>query len=200
MGDVEILRKDYWSKSQAFLLPLTGISRTQKYPLETFLFWDDYSIEDFQLVVKFTYDNYDNFLDYCKKVIFPVWDRNGYVIESHDFGKETVFVLDISVWALDIQMFLAGKYSKMSREAKDLIQDYHIFYDKGKPQIEIEVAATLDPTRKHAILGNMNSIEYASEHYGLPLDILQSLGEIGSIYDKEKESLTYLSAKLTENE
>jgi hypothetical protein len=198
MGNIEIFRREYWSKSQAFLLPLTGISRTQKYPVETYLFWDDYSIEDYNLMVKFTYDNYDEFIEYCRKVVFPVWDKRGYVVESYDFGKETVFILDVSEWAWDVQQFLLGKYSKLSKEAKDIIQEYHIFYTKGQPQIEIEVAATLDPTRKYEILDGMNSIEYVSEYYGLPLPELQKLGEIGSIYDKEKESLTYVSAKVAE--
>ena len=198
MGNVEIFRSQYWSKSEAFLLPLTGVSRVLKYPYETFLFWDDYSIENYNLMVKFTYDDYDSFVDYCRKVIFPIWDRGGYLMESYDFGKESVFILDISEWALDVQMFLAGKYSKMSKDAKDMIEEYHIFYSKGKPQIEIEISATLDPTRKHDILDGMNSIEYVSEYYGLPLPELQRLGEIGSIYDKEKERLTYLSVKVAD--
>ena len=180
------------------MLPLSGISKTQKYPIETYLFWDDYSIEDYNLMVKFTYDDYDEFIKYCKQVIFPIWDKNGYVIESHDFGKETVFILDISEWALDVQMFLAGKYSRFSKEAKEVIQEYHIFYTKGKPQIEIEIAAILEPTRKHAILGDLNSIEYVSEYYGLPLPELQKLGEIGGIYNKEKETLSYISVNMAE--
>lgn len=200
MGEIEILRSSYWSKSEAFLLPLTGVSRVLKYPFETFLFWDDYSIENFNLIVKFSYDNYDQFVEYCKKSIFPYWDKGGYLVESYDFGKETVFVLDISEWAMDVQMFLAGKYSKMSKEAKDIIQDYHIFFSKGKPQIEIEISATLDPTRRHDILDGMNSIEYVSEYYGLPLPELQKLGEIGGIYNKEKETLAYISAKTTEKQ
>jgi hypothetical protein len=200
MGNIEIFKPEYWSKSLAFLLPLTGLSRTHKYPIETFLFWDDYSIENYNLMVKFTYDNYDDFVDYCRKIVFPIWDKRGYVVESYDFGKETVFVLDISEWALDVQMFLAGKYSKFSREAKETIQEYHIFYTKGTPQIEIEIAATLEPTKTHDILEGMNSIEYVSEYYGLPLPELQKLGEIGSIYDKEKETLSYLSVNVAVKE
>lgn len=197
MGNVEILRKEYWSKSQAFLLPLTGISKTQKYPVETYLYWDDYSIDNYNLMVKFTYDDYDEFIKYCRKSIFPIWDKHGYLVESYDFGKETVFILDISQWDWDINQFLLGKYSKFSSEAKDIIEEYHIFYLKGKPQIEIEIAAILDPTKKYDILDGLNSIEYASEHYELPLPELQKIGEIGGIYNKEKETLSYLSAKMS---
>lgn len=196
---VEILKSGYWSKSYAFLLPLTGISRTQKYPMTTYLFWEDYSIENYNLMVKFTYDNYGEFVEYCRKVIFPIWDRNGYIVESHDFDKATVFILDISEWASDIQMFLVGKYSRMSRDAKDTIQEFHIFYNKGEAQLEIEIAATLDPLKKHDILEGMNSLEYVAEYYGLPLPELQKLGEIGGIYNRKEESLTGLTAKMTHN-
>jgi len=198
MVDIELFKKEYWSKSEAFLLPLTGIGSSHKFPVETYLFWDDYSIENFNLMVKFSYKDYDEFVSYCQKIIFPVWDKGGYVVESYDFGKETVFILDISEWALDVQMFLAGKYSKFSREAKSMIQDYHIYYTKGKPQIDIEIAGILDPMRRHAVLEDMNCIEYVSEYYGLPLPELQKLGEIGSIYNKEKETLSYISAKLAD--
>lgn len=201
MANIEILkdnRQGYWSKSKAFLLPLTGISKTHKYDVETFLFWDNYSIENYNLIVKFTYDDYKQFIDYCTKVIFPIWDKRGYITESFDFGKETVFILDISEWALDIEMFLAGKYSKLSNEAKDAIQDYHITYEKGKPQIEIGIAAILDPFQEYDILDGMNTIEYISEQYGLPLTELQKIGEIGDIYDKVNETLSYVSVNMSE--
>lgn len=197
MGEVEIFKSEYWSKSKAFLLPLTGISNSNRYTVETYLFWDDYSIENYNLIVKFSHENYDEFIEYCRKYIFPIWDKSGYIVESYDFGKETVFVLDISEWALDIQMFLAGKYSKMSVDAKKAIKNYHIFYDRGEPQIEIEIAAILDPYKKYDILGDMNSIEYVADHYGLPLPELQKIGEVGSIYNKEKETLSYISAKVS---
>ena len=44
----------------------------------------------------------------------------------------------------------------------------------------------------------MNAIEYASDYYGLPLPELQKVGEIGGFYDKKNETLSYLSAKVTD--
>lgn len=194
---VEVLKEEYWSKSEAFLLPLTGLSKTQKYAIKTYLFWEKYSIEDYQLIIKFTYDNYNEFLHYCRRILFPILDRNGYLVESHDFGHETVMVLDISEWALDIEMFLKGKYSKMSRDAKDTITEYHTFYDNG-PKIMIELTASLEPNAKYGVLGNMTAIDYVAEHYGLPLAELRKVGEIGGIYNVEKETLT-LKSKVDES-
>lgn len=183
---VEILKDKYWSKSEAFLLPLTGLTKTHKYNLKVYLFWNEFSIEDYHLILKFTWDNYDEFLKYCKRMVFPMLDRNGYLTESYDFDHETVLVLNISEWALDIEMFLKGKYSKMSRDAKKAITDFHTFDNK----ILVEISAVLDPNNKYAVLGGVSAIEYVADNYGLPLDELKKVGEIGGIYDKKEETLT----------
>lgn len=188
---IELLKSEYWSKSEAFLLPLTGLTRTQKYKLESYLFWENYSIEDYYLIIKFTYDNYDEFVEYCRRMVFPALDRSGYLVESYDFKNETVFVLNMSEWAKDIEMFLIGKYSKMSRDAKDTIIEYHTFYDKGN-KIIIEIQAAIEPNIKYDVLEKMTPIEYVAENYGLPYEELKKGGEIGGIYNKEKETLKCL--------
>lgn len=194
---IEVLKSEYWSKSEAFLLPLTGLSKTQKYDLKTYLFWEKYSIEDYNLIIKFKYDNYNEFLHYCRRIIFPTLDRNGYLVETHDFGHETVMVLDISEWALDIEMFLKGKYSKMSNDAKDTIVEFHTFYDNG-PKIMIEISASLEPNTKYGVLGNMTAIDYVAENYGLPLAELKKTGELGGIYNVKEETLM-IKSKVDEN-
>jgi len=192
---VEILKKKYWSKSEAFLLPLTGLSKTQNYDMRAFLFWNEFTIEDYFLILKFRWDNYDEFLLYCRQVIFPILDKNGYLIESHDFDHETVLVLNISEWALDIEMFLKGKYSKMSRDAKDTITEFHTFNDKG-PKIRIEICASLDPNAKFPMLGDLTALEYVAENYGLDYTELKKIGEIGGIYDQDKETLIFNKEKV----
>lgn len=188
---IDLLKEEYWSKSAAFLLPLTGLARTQKYKLESYLFWEKYSIEDYYLIIKFTYDDYDEFLNYCKRAVFPVLDRNGYLTESFEYGNECVMILNISEWAFDIEKFLQGRYSKMSRDAMDTIKEYHTFFDKGN-KILIEIKASLEPNTKFPLLDGMSPIEYAAENYGLPLEELRKVGEIGGIYNKQKETLTTL--------
>jgi len=187
----EFLKQEYWSKSESFLLPLTGIAKSQKYKLQSYLFWKNYSIEDYYLTILLTHDNYDDFVRYCKRVIFSVLDKKGYLVESYDFGNQCVMVLNISEWALDIELFLKGKYSKMSKQAKDAITDYHVFYDRGT-KIDIGILAIIEPNEQYETLNNMTPIEYVADTYKLPLQELKKLGEIGSIYDKEKETLTGL--------
>ncbi len=190
MAGVELLKDTYWSKSEAFLLPLTGLSRSQKYPIKSYLFWEDYSIENFNMVLVSQYEDYQDFLKYCKRVILPVLGKNGYLIETHDREGETIYVLDMSEWALDIEMFLKGKYSKMSREAKNIITDYHTFYEKG-PKILIEISASLDPNARYKVLDDLTALEYAAKHYELDLKELKKVGEIGGIYNKKNETLDW---------
>jgi hypothetical protein len=185
---VEVLKDHYWSKSEAFLVPLTGLSKTQKYPMDSFLYWDDYSIDNFQLILRFKHDSREEFLKYCRKTVFPILDSQGHLIESYDFKDETIMILDISIWGMDIEMFLRGKYSKMSKDAKDRITEYHTFFDRG-PKILIEILAALEPNQKYAMLGGQTAIEYVAENYGLPLDQLRSVGELGGMFDKEQETL-----------
>lgn len=193
---MEILKDKYWSKSQAFLLPLTGLSKTLKYPVESFLFWEEYSIEKYQLILKFKYPNYKEFLKFCKDYIFPTLSENGAAItDAFDGNGETVFIVDISEWALDVQMFLKGKYSKFSKDARDTIDEYHKYFD-GRIKLPDEIHAALDPTSKYKVYGNMSAIEYVAQEYGFDLDTLTKVGELADPYNKKEETLTGFTAKV----
>lgn len=196
---LNVFKTHYWSKSEAFLLPLTNLTKTQKYTLNSYLFWEDYSIEDYNMAIKFKWDNYDEFVNYCKRVVFPTLDKNGYITETFDFEGETVFILNMSDWAMDIEMFLKGKYSKMSKEARKLIKEYHIFYDKG-PKLDLYIRCCLEPTTKFSLLDDMTPIEYVcrKDTYGIKQEDLEKIGEIGSIYDKKEETLVLDSATMTD--
>lgn len=185
---IEVLKNKYWSKSEAFLLPLTGLAKSQQYKLDSYLFWENYSIEDYFLIIKFTYDNYDNFVEHCRRTIFPILDKGGYAIESYDFGNQSVMVLNMDMWAKDIELFLQGKYSRFSDVAKKVITEYHTFYDRGN-KIYIHIKSSLFPDVPLGALGDLTPIEYVAENYGLPLDELRKGGELGGIYNKELETL-----------
>jgi hypothetical protein len=57
--------------------------------------------------------------------VFPILDKKGYVIENYDSIGRSIFVLDMSEWALDIEQFLQSRYSQLSREGKECIEDFH---------------------------------------------------------------------------
>lgn len=195
---INIFKDQYWSVSQAFLVPLTGLSKSQKFPMTSYLFWDEYSIDNYQLILRFNYTDYDDFTSYCRKNIFPILDREGYLTESFDFEDFSLFVLDMSIWKFDIDMFIDGKYSKFSKDAKKTIIDFHKYYNKG-PKIDIDIHAVLEPFNKFSVLGGITAIEYAADTYGLPLAELEKVGELGCKYDREKETLSIISDKVTED-
>lgn len=183
---IELLKEQYESKADNFILPLTGLEKSDMYDMRSHLFWNEYSIEDYKFMISFCSDKYDFLVAYLKAKVFPVLDRKGYLIESHEIGDRTVLVLDLSEWAMDIQQFLTGKYSKMSKEAKTLIEKYHTY---NINQISIYIYATLYPGLQMAKLENMTPIEYVSHYYDLELEELKKTGEIGSMYDKMSETL-----------
>lgn len=184
---VQVLKRDYWSRADAFLLPLTGLNKNETYEMRSYLFWNEYTIDDYKLMVTFSYDDeYDKFVNYCRNYIFPVLDRKGYLVENYDILGRSIFILDMSEWAMDIQMFMSARYSKFSLEAKNAIEKYHTFNGN---QIDISVYSVLYPNKKISLLGEKTPIEYVAENYDLNLADLKSIGEIGSVYDEMSETL-----------
>jgi hypothetical protein len=183
---MDLLKDGYWSKADAFLLPLTGLRKNRKYELSSHLFWHEHTIDDYKLILSFTFDNYEDFLHYCQHEVFPILDKKGYLIENYDIHDRSIFVLDISEYALDIEMFLLGKYSKLSNETKVIIEDFHS-WDGDK--IPAHIYAALYPNRKMKQLDNKTPIEIVARDYNFDLDLLKEVGEIGGVYDETEETL-----------
>lgn len=200
METIEVLKKEYWSKSDAFVLPFTGLVRDLKYIAKSYFFWENYSINNYQLVLKFLHKNSDIFNHYCKDYIFPVLRKSTHVIESYNCDDGDIFILDMSEWGEDIDMIMEGKYSKMSEEGKGVIKKYHKMKNGDIP---VHIYAVLHPFREIDLLGEgvlmkdktpkkVSPIDYVAKTYGLNIDDLKILGELGTIFDKEKESLKEL--------
>lgn len=182
---VPVLKEVYFSKADAYIMPLTGLKKVYRYKINSYLFWNKYSIHDYNLILEVCYDDYKDFMDFCRAEIFPVLDKKAYLIESYDFPGRSVFVLDLSEWAMDIQQFIAGKYSKLNPKTKELIHEFH----EEEDGIPISIYATLYPRRKMASLDGVNPIEYVAKHYEMDLDVLYKIGEIGSKYQEDEEVL-----------
>ncbi len=177
---------EYWSKAYAFLLPLTGLSKNEEFELSAYLFWRDYSIDNYNLIISFSYEDEEKFKEYCTNRLFPILDKKGYLVENYDIQGRSIFILDISEWALDIEMFKLGKYSKFSKEMKSKIETFHLI---TKGSIPWYIWAALNPNMKKDKLGGKTPIEYVAHHYGLDLDEMLKVGEIGSAYDVMSETL-----------
>lgn len=183
---INVLKKENWS--DAFLLPLTGIKKDTKFNKKTHLFWNEYTINDYKLMLTLTYEDKKDFLEYCRGYMFPVMNKKGYLLESYDSENKSTFVLDMSEWAKDIEMFMIGKYSKFSEEAKKIIKKYHIVVGKEVDTIPIHILASLYPNDYMATL-DATPIEFVASEYGLDLHELKRIGEIGSIFNLKAETL-----------
>ena len=183
---IELLKKENWS--DAFLLPLTGLKKDKRFEMRSHLFWNEYNIHDYKLILTFSCDDYDDMLDYCRKEVFPILDKKGYLMENYDIQGRSIFILDVAEWSKDIEMFILGKYSLFSERAKHAILRYHII-PGTKEDVPIHIYACLYPTTAMSVLGNKSAIEYACSEYGFDYDEMKRIGEIGSIYDKMRETL-----------
>ncbi len=178
--------KEYWSKADAFLLPLTGLPRKSIFGMRSYLFWNEYNIHDYKFIISYDCEEYEHLVEHLRKEVFPILDKKGYLLENYDIQGRSIFVLDMSEWAMDIQMFLAGKYSKFSKEAKSLIEDFHTFNEN---EIPVHIYAVMYPTLEMTLLNNKNAIDYVAEMYKLDVKEIRKIGEIGTIYDVMSETL-----------
>lgn len=195
--EVDVLLNSYWSKSDAFLLPFTGMKKVEEFDVGAFMFWENYTIEDYKLIVKIEYGcRYDEFETYLKERLLVESNK---VIQVYPYEGFSIFIFDIADWYEDIETLLNGKYSMFTRKAKDTIERYHMYYEDGKPQVDINIFTCLYPNSKESVLDGMTAIDYVIKNYimvGTPskLDletakIMKSGGQVCSIYDKKEETL-----------
>lgn len=185
---MNVLKTQYWSRSDAFLLPLTGLSKSEDCKIDSHLFWGDYSIHNYNLILTISGEDYDKMTYCCKRMIFPTLDKKGYLLENYDVGDKSVFILDMSEWAHDIEFFLQGKYSRLSDAAKREIERYHTF---NFNKIPLHIYYVLHPNTPMSGLEGMTPIEYICrpDTYGLNLEDVKKIGEIGTLYEQMNETL-----------
>ncbi len=177
--------KEYWSKSEAFLLPLTGLGKDTRFEPQSYLFWRNYSIDNYQLIL--IYNDDEGIERHLRNVVFPVLDKRGLILENFDIMGRTIFILDISMWARDVENFLKGNYSLMSQEAKYCIEQYHL---TGKARvIETHIFASLYPLKPTPAFGDKSALQYLADEFGFSMESLTEKGEIGSKYDRLSETL-----------
>lgn len=188
----------YFSKSRAFLLPLTGITQIPDFEIRSYVKWDNYSIYNYELVVRVEYGyRFETFQEYLKTNLLS--DGRSIAREVYDFEGFSIIVFDLSAWSKDVEEFLKGRYSKFSRDAKAAIISYHTVYKNKKPEIGLITNSCIYPDVPQEALDNMTPLEYAIKHYvSTPyrarIDtqterMWRDIGELCSICDEEKETL-----------
>lgn len=168
----EIYRK-YFQKSYTFLYPLLGMhKRKHPKPEQTYISWDgvvsptdnklvcvykkEHTIEwvTFEREHLVTHKN----LDFC----FPVDDET------------VVYVFDMNSVASDFEAFRAGKYSRMSNEAKKILTDY---YGVHTPEW-VYIESFLFPAKYFKLYADILGVEE---------EMLKEVGELCEKPDEAKE-------------
>lgn len=179
MSKLESLYKDYVQKSRLFLYPALGMRRGQSVtPIQTYISWDNnYVTTDRKLCCLYHIRSDEEFKAF-----------ESFIVKHemfHDFkltkDDKAVYVFDFSKQRDDWDMFLIGKYSKLSNDLKKKIRNFFGINNQGY------IDSFLFPERYFNMYADMLTSS-KSEHTSM-LSILKEVGELCSTPDLEKENL-----------
>lgn len=201
---MEIFERDYWSKSKNFLLPLTGVKKVPELDLRAYMKWGEYGVANGQLVVKVEYGaQWAVFQSFVQGLAA---NGRAFLTEAYHGEGVSVLIFDLSEWGEDLQRFIEGKYSQFSTAAKDLIRDYHIFYQDGKPLMNVTLKSCIYANDVAPEMDNLTPLEYAIRHYVIgerptPMDFdtakaWRKRGELCAAPDVDKETLVMDESQL----
>jgi len=181
---IKNLYQAYFQKSKTFLFPALKISRNSSIQVsQTFISWEGlYKPEDKKLVLVYEDTDTPAFIAFEAKVLrsHPLFFTD---YKTSD-GKR-IYVYDYAVLHKDWDNFLAGKYSRLSKELKKAILEYY-----GKKSMEYEyVASYLFPEEFFDIYAELLDIK---------IDILEKVGELCDVYNPEEETCK-ISVELLES-
>jgi hypothetical protein len=183
------LYSDYFQKSKTFLLPAIGIRRSiHTSHMMTFITWPGkYAITDCRLTVCKA-DGVDEW-DYRK------WEKififNNPYFESVEWAdqKTIVYTFNLEQFKNDWDLFLEGRYSKMSPVIKERIKCYY-----GETSGEWDyVKSFLYPER---YFDKYAELMYDEKDRAEGAKVLRSVGELCPKYDPVNETLTFTEADL----
>lgn len=165
----------YFQKSKIFLYPLLGIRKGEDYvPTETYICWDNlYDVNRYKYIIIYNTERTLEFKLFEDKVLKFHKDLDWSCSLSKD---KQLYVFDYSKHNHDFEMFVKGKYSKLSLETKNKILNY--FGKVGK--ISSYIKSYLDPEKYHAVYAEALLVD---------LKTIQDVYEICTIPDIEKETL-----------
>jgi hypothetical protein len=181
---VKAVYKKYFQKSKVFLYPLLLIKKGAKYiPSETYLSLNDViKPEDKKLVCNYPVSKTDDYKLFEKNVLLKHTRIYDYIKIDE---SNAIIIFDFSDLEDDWDMFIKGKYSKISTKSKNLILN---FFDKNSGNYKY-IEGYLFP--------NAHFSNYA-ELLDVDFELLEKVGELCDKPDLEKETLTILINNLTE--
>lgn len=168
--------------STLFLVPMLGFSND----LLTDEFIGAYIGEE--LDIKLIFENSDN--EELKDIIW-VLSNNGFYksLEYDDDNKELIMSFSIpSVYDIDFNLLLTGKYSKFSNELKEVLLDYH-----GRKTGEGKCIYMVD-----ALMPDFKTKRYRADKLGVDINDLPG-GEVMSIPNMDNERYIRVGELIKQN-
>ena len=171
---INALYRKYFQKSKIFLYPLLGIKKGNIVPSETYLSWNDsYGPEDAKLICVYDSDYTSTFLNFEENVLLK---HNRLCDHVRLNPNLTICTFDFSDLKDDWMLFIDGKYSQMN----DLIKRKILTYFEKNSGNYVYIQSYLYPKKYMS--------KYA-ELLDVPIDLLESVGELCDKPDLEKEKL-----------
>lgn len=172
---IKSLYKDYFQKSRIFMYPLLNIKRGSSVtPIETYMSWkNQFSIYDKKLIcVYYLRDDIEFRLFEKEKLL-----NNELFYDFKELSDDKgVYIFDFQQHTSDWDFLLLGKYSKLSKEYKNKIENFYGNKDPNYAYIE-------------SFLYPEKYFKMYSEIIGVNETLLKGVGELCSILDIDKETL-----------
>lgn len=166
----------YYQKSKVFLYPALGHrSKGVIPPTQTYISWENHiKPEDRKLILYYEDSTTSEFERFAKLFLYS----NHLYREEHKKEYSSAYIFDLLQYKEDWDLFLKGKYSRLSNPLK---KEILLHYDTKSPEY-FYVESYLYP---HKYM-----MEY-SRLYNVDIRILQEVGEVTSQYDPVRETLIF---------
>jgi hypothetical protein len=171
---IKDMYRKYFQKSYTFLYPMLGFKRTKDpRPLQVYLHWsEEFPDEERKLVCIYQKEDTDQWTNFEKNKLMT-HSMLDYVVPLCD-GR-IAYIFDMNPVTNDYNLFLQGKYSKFSNNAKMHLSDYYGIHTSEWVYVE-------------SFIFPKKYFKQYAEILEVDVKILQDVGELCDKYDKEKET------------
>jgi len=173
---MKTLYNEYFQKSRIFLYPALQIKRGSSItPIQTYVSWkDNIKYGDKRLVALYHLRDDKEYKLFEKSNLL-----GNKLFESFIEGVDGrgIYVFNMELLKESWDIFLRGKYSKLSTAHKKLITDFY----RGSPNFSF-IESYLNPTKYYTLYSNLLGVEEK---------ILKEVGELADPTDLDKETLEF---------
>lgn len=168
----EIYRK-YFQKSYTFLYPLLGFHKSKHpKPYQTYLVWPGrFGADERKLVCVYERNDTEEWRDFERDILITHKSLD----HCEPIDDELIaYVFDFNPMKDDFDAFLAGKYSRMTADAKKKLTDY---YGVHTPEW-VYIESFLFPEKYFSQYAKILDVDE---------DLIRQVGELCEGYDRERE-------------